>query len=86
MNFGHTDDTGFVETNNYKRLNLSVGGRAELSNNLTFDSSFNFTSTDRKTPPASIGFGSNPSGPSLFANVLYTPRSVDLLVCRLKTL
>ena len=78
MNFGHTDDTGFVETNNYKRLNLSVGGRAELSNNLTFDSSFNFTSTDRKTPPASIGFGSNPSGPSLFANVLYTPRSVDL--------
>lgn len=78
MNFGHTDDTGFVETNNYKRLNLSVGGRAELSNNLTFDSSFNFTSTDRKTPPASIGFGSNPEGPSLFANVLYTPRSVDL--------
>jgi TonB-linked SusC/RagA family outer membrane protein len=78
MNFGHTDDTGFVETNNYKRLNLSVGGRAELSNNLTFDSSFNFTSTDRKTPPASIGFGSNPEGASLFANILYTPRSVDL--------
>ena len=86
MNFGHTDDTGFVETNNYKRLNLSVGGRAELSNNLTFDSSFNFTSTDRKTPPASIGFGSNPAGPSLFANVLYTPRVLTFLVCRLKTL
>jgi len=40
--------------------------------------SLNIVSSTRVSPPASVGFGSNPSGASVFANVLYTPRSVDL--------
>lgn len=78
VNFGRTEDEGFVPGNLYKRLNFSAGGSANLSNNFRISSSFNYVRTDRDTPPTAVGFGSNPVGASLFANVLYTPRSVDL--------
>ena len=78
VNFGRTEDEGFVPTNVYRRLNFSAGGSANLSNNFKISSSFNYVRTDRDTPPAAVGFGSNPAGASLFANVLYTPRSIDL--------
>lgn len=76
--FGHTSDEGFVPTNIYKRINFSFGGNAKLSNKFSINSSINFTITDRVTPPTAVGFGSNPAGASLFANLLYTPRNVDL--------
>ncbi|MAZ26384.1 MAG: SusC/RagA family TonB-linked outer membrane protein [Cytophagaceae bacterium] len=78
INFGRTEDEGFVPGNLYRRLNFSVGGTAKLANKFNISSSFNYVRTDRDTPPAAIGFGSNPAGASLFANILYTPRSIDL--------
>ena len=72
------EDEGFVPGNLYRRLNFSVGGTAKLANKFNISSSFNYVRTDRDTPPAAIGFGSNPAGASLFANILYTPRSIDL--------
>ncbi|MDY8134431.1 SusC/RagA family TonB-linked outer membrane protein [Aquimarina sp. 2201CG5-10] len=78
INFGRTEDEGFIPTNEYNRLNFSAGGSTKLSNKFTVSSSFNYVRTDRVTPPTAVGFGSNPAGASLFANVLYTPRSVDL--------
>ncbi len=78
VNFGRTEDEGFVPGNVYKRLNFSAGGSANLSNNFRISSSFNYVRTDKDTPPTAVGFGSNPSGASLFANILYTPRSLDL--------
>ncbi|MHA7058604.1 SusC/RagA family TonB-linked outer membrane protein [Aquimarina sp. M1] len=78
VSFGHTDDQGFVETNEYRRINFSLGGSLKLSNKLSISTSMNYVRTDRLVPPTAVGFGSNPSGASLFANVLYTPRSIDL--------
>ena len=77
-NYSLLDDTGFVPQNTFQRHNAGIGGRVDLNNGLTINASLNLVSSDRVSPPASVGFGSNPSGPSVFANVLYTPRSVDL--------
>ncbi len=81
VSFGRTDEEGFVKTSTYQRINFSAGGSTELANGLKVSSSFNFTRTDRTTPPTAVAFGSNPAAgtASLFANVLYTPRSVDLI-------
>ncbi len=80
VSVGRTDEQGFVETSNYQRINFSAGGSTKLDNGLNISSSFNFTRTDRSAPPTAVAFGSNPAAgtASLFANVLYTPRSVDL--------
>ncbi|WP_459211057.1 SusC/RagA family TonB-linked outer membrane protein [Aquimarina rhabdastrellae] len=80
VSVGNTDDEGFIEGNKYKRFNISAGGSTKLSNKFTISSSFNYVLTDLVTPPTSAGFGSNTTAgnASLFANILYTPRSVDL--------
>ncbi|AEE19803.1 SusC/RagA family TonB-linked outer membrane protein [Dokdonia sp. 4H-3-7-5] len=81
VSFGRTDEEGFVKTSTYQRINFSAGGSTKLANGLNISSSFNFTRTDRTTPPTAVATGSNPAAgtASLFANVLYTPRSVDLI-------
>ena len=76
--YGRTSDEGFVPTNEYERNNFCLWTRTELANGLIISSTFNYVTTDRAAPPASIIFSSNPVEASLFSNVLYTPRSVDL--------
>ena len=63
-----------------RRNNISFGGRAALSNKFTINGTLNYTSTSFKSPPVAAGYGSNVGGEgaSIFANVFYTPRSVDL--------
>ena len=78
LSVGHTDDQGFIENNGYKRLNLSTGGQTKLGNGFTFSSTMNFVKTEKSAPPTAAGFGSNSAFPSVFANVLYTPRSFNL--------
>ncbi|WP_309642598.1 SusC/RagA family TonB-linked outer membrane protein [Flavobacterium sp.] len=78
MSVGHTNDEGFIENNSYKRLNLSTGGQTKLSNGFTLSSVLNYVRTDKTAPPTAAGFGSNAAAPSVFANILYTPRSFDL--------
>jgi len=78
LSVGHTRDEGFIENNTYQRLNLSSGGQTKLSNGFTISSTMNYVKTDKTAPPTAAGFGSNAAAPSVFANILYTPRSFDL--------
>ena len=78
LSVGHTNDEGFIENNGYKRLTLSTGGTTKLSDGFTVNTSMNYVKTDKTAPPTAAGFGSNALAPSVFANILYTPRSFDL--------
>jgi len=55
---------------------------SKLANKIKLSGTLNFVKTDFKTPPISFGSGSgtgNGSGISVFADVLYTPNTVDLM-------
>ncbi len=82
FNYGFINDEGFVPNNNYERHNFGMGLSTKLSNGLKLSSTFNYTSSNRNSPPAAPIFSSNPTvgdeGASLFANVLYNPISHDL--------
>ncbi len=77
-NYSYLDDEGFTPNNNYTKHNFGLGGRTKLGNGLSIKTTFNYIDSERAAPTASVGFGSNPSGSSLFANLIYTPRSIDL--------
>ena len=81
VNFGHLDDSGFTPGNNVQRYNIGVGGRAVLSNKITVAGTLNFSNTRFRTPPvaASTGNGAFGSGSSVFGELFFTPRSVDLI-------
>lgn len=78
--YSFLNDDSFLpqEANVFSKHNISLGGTTKLDNGLQINSSFNYIDSDRKTPPAAVGEGNNPFGASLFANLLYTPRSIDL--------
>jgi TonB-linked SusC/RagA family outer membrane protein len=78
--FAFTDEEGFTPGNTLKKFNFGLGVNSAVNERLSINSSFAFANTDMKTPPLNAGFGSNAVNgiPSIFANVLYTPRSVDL--------
>ena len=77
---GYTDEQGYIPENGLKRLNLGLGMNAQLSDKFTVRTSFNFTNTDQFSPPLSSGTGNNATDfPSVLANVMYTPRQVDLM-------
>ncbi len=79
FSYSHLDEKGFIEGNNLTRDNFSVGGSSNLTDKLSLSTTFNFVRTDFKTPPTAAGFGSNTSGaPSVFANLFYTPRNINL--------
>ncbi len=80
FNYGHTDDRGITPGNRVLRNNFSIGGNARLTNKFTIQGSFQFIKTDFNSPPVapSLGSGSAFNGGSVFGDVLYTPRSVDL--------
>jgi len=79
VNFGHLDDESFVPGNELTRTNLSIGGSAKLSNKFTVSGAMNYSRTNYSTPPIAASRGNGTLGLSLFANVFFTPRSVDLL-------
>ena len=77
-NYGWTRDEGYVPNNNYTKHNFSLGSSTQLSNGLKINSTFNYVQSETMKPMSSPIYSSNPSGPSLFSNVLYTPRSWSL--------
>lgn len=79
FNYSYLSDGGYIPRNKFNKNNVSLGFRTKLENGLSINASGNFITSDRDTPPAAPIFSSNPiGGTSLFSNVLYTPRSVDL--------
>src|SRR6056300_1372852 len=81
INYGNLSDEGFTPGNKLTRNTLSFGGNAKLSNKFSINGTLNYTGTKFKSPPVAAGYGSNVGGDgaSIFANVFYTPRSVDLM-------
>ncbi|WGK63607.1 SusC/RagA family TonB-linked outer membrane protein [Croceiramulus getboli] len=79
VNFGHLDEEGFLPGNTQRRTTLSVGGRTKLSNKFTIAGTLNFSRNDVVTPPVAASRGNGTLGLSVFANVFFTPRSVDLM-------
>ena len=81
FNYSNLSDNGIVPENKnvYRRNNLSFGAQTKLDNGLSLNTTFNLITSHGLKPPAASGAGSNPSGASLFANLIYTPRSMDLL-------
>jgi TonB-linked SusC/RagA family outer membrane protein len=77
---GYQNEQGFTPGNDLKKLNLGLGLNSAITNKLSIRSSFTYANTDYKTPPLNAGYGSGPDGgiQSIFANVMYTPRNVDL--------
>ena len=74
-----TWDNSFIRRNSYTRYNAGIGGRTKLNNGLTVIASMNLINSEAVKPAAAPIFSSNPiDGTSLFSNVLYTPRSIDL--------
>lgn len=77
---GFTPDDALGNSTNYlKKHNFGLGARTKLSNGIGIKATFNYVDSRGLKPPAASGAGSNPSGSSLFANLVYTPRSIDLL-------
>ncbi|MHA7131544.1 SusC/RagA family TonB-linked outer membrane protein [Algoriphagus namhaensis] len=78
--FGYTDEEGFTPGNELKKYNFGLGVNSAVTDKLTVQSSFTFAITDLESPPVNAAFGSGASGgiPSVFAEVLFTPRSIDL--------
>ncbi|WP_405205402.1 SusC/RagA family TonB-linked outer membrane protein [Aquimarina sp. LLG6339-5] len=79
-NYSYFDQDSFTPGNQLTRNNIGFGGKAKLSNKLTFQGTANYTNSRLKTPPisASAGSGTIGNGSSVFGDILYTPRSVDL--------
>ncbi|MBY0534693.1 MAG: SusC/RagA family TonB-linked outer membrane protein [Chitinophagaceae bacterium] len=78
-NYSYMDDQGFTPGNSVYKNTFGMGGTAKLSNNITLSGTFNYASTDFKSPPTSTSFGSNPSVSSVFGNLIYTPIAVNLM-------
>ncbi len=82
LNYGNLQQTGFTPGNGVTRNTFGVGGRAELSNKFTVNGTINFARTNFRSPPVAAALGGTASGTqssSLFSNLFFTPRSVDLL-------
>lgn len=78
-NYSYMDDEGFTPGNRVFKNSFGAGGSAKLNNNISIGATFNYSTTDFKSPPTSTSFGSNPSTSSVFGNLIYTPRAVDLI-------
>jgi TonB-linked SusC/RagA family outer membrane protein len=82
LTYTNTDQSGFTPGSFLRKNNFSIGGSAKLSNKFSFQGNINLVSVDKTNPPnaASTGTGNVGSqGTSIFTNVFYTPRSVDLI-------
>ncbi|WP_305951817.1 SusC/RagA family TonB-linked outer membrane protein [Emticicia oligotrophica] len=77
---GYNKEGGYIPENNLTKLNLGLGLNAQMSKKLSVNMSINFANTDQTSPPLSAGQGNNANDfPSVLANVMYTPRQVDLM-------
>ncbi len=80
LNYGYLKDNGFTPNNGVTRNTLSVGGRAILSNKFTVNGTLNFARTKFVSPPVALsqGNGATGTGSSVFGDLWFTPRSIDV--------
>ena len=81
-NASYLFDQGFLPENDLTKFNVGIGGNTKIGEKLTFRGTMNYVQTNMRTPPISYGDGSGiggGSGLSVFSDVLYTPRSIDMM-------
>lgn len=79
-NYSYMDDEGFTPNNRVYKNNFGIGGNVKLSNRFTMNSVFNFSLTDFKAPVQGAATdGGGPDVTSVFAYLLFTPRSINLM-------
>jgi TonB-linked SusC/RagA family outer membrane protein len=71
------DQRDNARSNFVDKHNFGLGAQTQLANGLKVKGSFNFVSTERLSPITSPSFGGDGNG--LFAAILFTPRSIDLM-------
>lgn len=71
------EQRGGGPSNFLRKHNFGLGAQTKLANGLGIKGSFNFADSERRTPITSTAFGG--AGNGLFAAVLFTPRSMDLM-------
>ncbi len=77
---GYNKEGGYIPNNDLTRFNLGIGLNAQVNKKMTVTTSINFANTVQSSPPLSAGQGNNANDfPSVLANVMYTPRQVDLM-------
>lgn len=87
VNYSYMDDEGFTPdldaqrgggpSNFLRRHNFGLGAQTELANGLKVRGTFNYTNNSRRVPITGPAFGGDGNG--LFAALLFTPRSIDLM-------
>ncbi|MEM1325113.1 MAG: SusC/RagA family TonB-linked outer membrane protein [Bacteroidota bacterium] len=71
------EERGGGASNFLNKHNFGLGAQTQLQNGLKLKGSFNFVDSERRTPLTAQAFGGGGNG--LFAALLFTPRSIDLM-------
>jgi len=81
VNYSNLNDKGFTPGNKVVRNTLGIGGNAKLSNNFTVTGILNFANTEFISPPVALsqGNGTVGTGSSVFGDLWFTPRSIDVM-------
>ncbi|GGB13359.1 SusC/RagA family TonB-linked outer membrane protein [Puia dinghuensis] len=79
-NYTYTADNGFTPNNRVWKNNFGLGGTAKLANNFSANAVLNFAITDMRTPTVGAnGGGGSADVASVFGDLIFTPRSVNLM-------
>lgn len=68
LSAGYTDEEGIIGNNELKRFNISMGGKAELTENLNISATLNYSNRKVKSIYAD----------DVFDRIFYLPRNIDL--------
>jgi TonB-linked SusC/RagA family outer membrane protein len=78
--YSNLNDEGFTPGNSVKRNNFGLGGNIKLTNKFTLSGTVNYVISDFRTPPTASSTGSGAdNGVSVFGDLIYTPRNIDLM-------
>ena len=80
LTYTNTNSEGITPGNSITKNQIGLNASTTLDNKISISSSMNFITNTFKAPPSSASYGSNASSgsSSVFSNVMYTPRSVNL--------
>lgn len=81
VSYSRNAEEGFTPNNTLERNAFSIGANYKISDKFTAQTTFNMSLTDMETPPLAAGYGSGTYGTtSVFGDLMYTPRSIDLSI------
>lgn len=81
-NFSYSHEDGFTPGNTLIKINGGIGVTAQISKKFSVSTTLNLATTTMEQPPmaaAGAGGGTLGAGFSLFSELLFTPRSVDIM-------